>query len=76
MNRIHPPSIKPSRVTKTHLRIWGKASGKGRTWEEPKGKLTFRDYTPGTTIARKNDWLEIKVEEIISPQETLKPTPV
>ena len=69
MNRIHPPSIKPSRVTKTHLRIWGKASGKGRTWEEPKGKFTFRDYRPMTTIARRNDWQEITAEEIISEHQ-------
>lgn len=44
------------------LRIWGLASGKGRTVAAAKGSFTCRDYAPGR-IARKTDWLEIITEE-------------
>lgn len=61
---ISPPaeSLTDTPATRPTLRIWGKASGKGRTAAAAKGSFTCRDYAPGR-IARKTDWLEILAEE-------------
>lgn len=61
---ISPPAeaIETDPKVRPTLRIWGKASGKGRTAAAPKGSFTCRDYAPGK-IARKTDWLEIITEE-------------
>ena len=55
---IKPPS-------KPRIRVWGLASGQGRTIAAARGVFTHRDYPVNRPIP-KRDWLEIIVKEPIA----------
>jgi len=60
MKCFPPLNFKPTRKPVT--RVWGLASGQGRTIAAARGAFTHRDYPRDRPIP-KRDWLEILIKE-------------